>query len=381
MTDTTPYRTIALVAHWDWVLYNFRLPLALRLSEAGFDVTFVCPEGKYVRVLVEAGFRWIDWPVSRRSVNPLKEVGSIIRLIRIYRRHGFNICHHFTIKPNLYGTIASRFNRKMAVINTFSGMGYVFSGAAKAGLIRALVLPPMKWALSRRGVYTTFQNPSDLEAAVGSKLLPRERARLIVGSGVDVERFRPVSKSKDAPVVVMAARLLRDKGVIEFLKAAQMLIEGGSDARFVLAGEPDIGSPSSLTETELEMWRKHGSVEFTGHVADVVPLLRSADIAVLPTYYPEGVPKFLIEAAACGLALVASDIPPCREVVQEGRNGYLVPIKDARALAAALKVLTEDSDLRTEMGRTSRRLVEDRFDERDVLLKHIQLYEEALAAS
>lgn len=367
--------SVALVAHWDWVLYNFRLPLARRLRDLGAEAVFVSPPGRYVPLLERAGFRWAAWTVERRSLNPLGEAVSVVRLAHLYRRERFGAVHHFTIKPVLYGTLAACLAGVPRVINTFTGLGFLFSEAGSARGLRAAVLPLLRWALHRNAVVTVFQNLEDRDRFLSAGLLPISQSRVIAGSGVDVARFAPAPPATGLPVALLAARLLWDKGVAEFVDAARRLRAWGVEARYWVAGEADPGNPKSIAVEQLTRWAEEGPVEFLGHRADMPALLRQVHVAVLPSYH-EGVPKFLLEAAAAGLPLVASDIPGCRAVVQPEVNGLLVPPRNPEALAAALARLLRDAGLRQAMGAAARATAVERFDERQIADRYESLYRE-----
>ena len=373
---------VLMMAHWDWVLYNFRLPLARALREKGFEVIFVCPYGEYVPKLKEEGFRWIHWAIVRRSLNPVRELIAILHLASIYQREQPQIVHHFTIKPNFYGSIAALLARRDKVINTFTGLGFLFSEHPLAIGLRSSVLPLAKLALRASKGWSVFQNRQDLETCLRLRLVLPERVVVIDGSGIDTRKFHP---NHDSPpdnhehptVVLMAARLLWDKGVREFVEAARVLKARGLQVEFWLAGKPDNGNPMCVPEEFLKEWREEGLINWLGHRDDMPNLLQQVDIAVLPSYH-EGVPRFLLEAAACGLPLVATDIEGCRVVVRDGVNGFLVPVKDPYALADAIETLIKKPELRRQMGIASRKIVEAEFDERIILNKWLALYDRVL---
>jgi glycosyltransferase involved in cell wall biosynthesis len=375
---------VLMVAHWDWVLYNFRLPLARALREKGFEVIFVCPYGEYVPKLKEEGFCWIHWAIVRRSLNPVRELIAILYLASIYQREQPQIVHHFTIKPNLYGSIAAFLTGTRGVINTFEGLGFLFSEYPLAISLRSVVLPIAKLAFKASKVWCIFLNQQDLETCLRLKLILPERAIVITSIGVDTKKFRPnheflLNNHKHPIVVLMAARLLWDKGVREFVEAARMLKARGLQVEFWLAGKPDNGNPMCVPEEFLKKWQEEGLINWLGHRDDMPNLLQQVDIAVLPSYH-EGVPRFLLEAAACGLPLVATDIEGCRVVVREGVNGFLVPPRNPTALADALERLLQDPSLRRRMGQASRHIAEVEFDERKVLAKWLALYERVLSS-
>jgi glycosyltransferase involved in cell wall biosynthesis len=375
---------VLIVAHWDWVLYNFRLPLARALREKGFEVIFVCPYGEYVPKLKEEGFFWIHWAIVRRSLNPVRELIAILYLASIYQREQPQIVHHFTIKPNFYGSIAALLARRDKVINTFTGLGFLFSEHPLAIGLRSSVLPLAKLAFRASKGWSVFQNRQDLETCLRLRLVLPERVVVIDGSGIDTRKFHP---NHDSPpdnhehptVVLMAARLLWDKGVREFVEAARVLKARGLQVEFWLAGKPDNGNPMCVPEEFLKKWQEEGLINWLGHRDDMPNLLQQVDIAVLPSYH-EGVPRFLLEAAACGLPLVATDIEGCRVVVREGVNGFLVPPRNPTALADALERLLQDPSLRRRMGQASRHIAEVEFDERKVLAKWLALYERVLSS-
>ncbi len=382
---------VLLVAHWDWVLYNFRLPLAEALREQGYEVVFVCPFGEYIDKLMSKGFQCIHWSVIRRSVNPIEEIKALFHLAHIYRQEKPNLVHHFTVKPNLLGSLAARLvtglkgKNQLRVINTFTGLGFLFSDHLTARLLRVITLPFFRFGQNGHKVWTVCQNFGDKEKLIQFRLATPSRTFVIVSSGVDIHEFSPDGQSDNSsqhnrtPIILMAARLLWDKGVKEFVEAAQLLKKRGVDAEFWLAGKPDDGNPMAVPEEFLQRWNEQGIIRWLGHCDNMPELLRQVDVAVLPSYH-EGVPRFLLEAAATGLPLVATDIEGCRMVVRNGVNGYLVPIRDAQALADAIERLVHNPQLRLQMGKASREIVVKEFDERKILEQWLRLYEQVLSS-
>jgi glycosyltransferase involved in cell wall biosynthesis len=369
---------ILLVAHWDWVLYNFRLSLAKALQEHGCEVVFVCPFGDYVAKLRSEGFRCIHWHVNRRSLNPFQEAGAVTRLTRIYRGVMPDVVHHFTIKPNLYGTISARLAKVPAVINTFTGLGYLFSNNYQARLLRVLISPVLRRVLHMPKSVTVFQNEPDRQTFIRMRLISPEQTAVIAGSGVDVHRFAPggrriISQEAQKPVVFMASRLLKDKGIEEFVEASRRLRAKGVEAQFWVAGEQDKGNPACIADKVLSAWREEAVVDFLGHRSDMPELLQRADMAVLPSYH-EGVPRFLLEAAATGLPLIATDIEGCKMVVQNEVNGLLVPPRDVNSLTQAIERLLCDEGLRRRMGQAGRKIAETIFSEEKIIEQYLDLY-------
>jgi glycosyltransferase involved in cell wall biosynthesis len=368
---------ILFVANWDWVLFNFRLPLASAARRAGHEVFLVCPNGPYAAEMRASGFEVIEWPLIRRSVNPLRETVAITRLMAIYRALKPTLIQHFTIKPSVYGSLAVRALRRCRcpLINTFSGLGFLFSRHGKARLLRAAVSPALRFALCNRQTWTVFHTEADREAFVRFGLASPDRVRLIPGSGVDTKRFRPCSAPHGrVPVVVTGARLLWDKGVGDLVAACRILRRDGVQAECWVAGETDPGNPSCIPRTTIDEWQREGIIRFPGHMHRMEELLSKADIAVLPSYY-EGVPRFLLEAAAAGLPVVATDIDGCRSVVHAGVNGLLVPPRRPELLAEALGTLIRDPILRRQYGEASRVIAEDHSEDK-IIAEYLRLYEE-----
>ena len=378
---------ILFVANWDWVIYNFRLDLARALREEGYEVVLVSPEGRYVEELTkEHGFRWIEWPLKRRTLNPLGELVAIRKLARIYEQEQPEIVHHDTIKPNLYGSIADLLLRRKksghrppVILNSFMGLGFLFSDRKSARLLRPFVLPIMRFAFRRTRVFTTFSNSSDRKRFEDLRLIERGAARLMVSEFVDTTTFAPAIEPGDEDddggiVVLMAARLLYDKGVAEFAAAAVELAGKGSAIRMVLAGEPDTDSPGFVPEARLRQWHERGIITWLGKRSDMPGLLKTADVVVLPTYYNEGLPRILVEAAASGLPLIATDIPACRRVVDDGENGFLIPPRNAAAVVDAIEKLASDRSLRMKMGHASRAKALNEFAAHKVVQEWIGLY-------
>jgi glycosyltransferase involved in cell wall biosynthesis len=308
---------ILFVANTGWYLYNFRLPLARFLRGRDVEVVLVSPRDPYVARMQAEGFRWIELALDRRSVNPLRELLVVGRLARIYRQERPAAVHHFTAKCVLYGTIAAKLSGVRAVVNALTGLGHIFMGTGrKARVLRPIVRWLYRNILTARRVRVVFQNPDDLQTFTDSKLVVPDRTVLIRGSGVNLQRFSPRACRADAPpapIVLFAARLNRDKGVCEFVEAARMLKSRGVEAIFQIAGSPDPGNPTSITAAQLEEWRREGAVDLLGHVDAIDEIIAQASLVTLPTHGGEGVPRVLLEAAAMGKPIVATDVPGCRE--------------------------------------------------------------------
>lgn len=370
---------IVLFANTDWYLYNFRRSLALALRDAGHDLLLVSPPGDYGERLRALGLRWEPLPMERRSLHPLREAMLLWGLRGLFRRERPALVHGFTIKCAVYGSLAARAAGVGARVNAVAGMGYVFiSDDLRARLLRPMVRALLRLALGGRGARLILQNPDDVALFERAGLVALADVRLIPGSGVDCARFAPSSEPRPPDGrfrVLLPARLLWDKGLAEFVEAARRLHAEGRAIDFLLAGDPDDGNPAAVPEQTIRGWVAEGLVQWLGHVEDMPGLYRSVDAVVLPSYR-EGLPKGLIEAGACGLPLVTTDVPGCREVVTDGEDGLLVPVRDAAALAAAIARLHDDAALAARLGHAARAKAKARFDESLVVARTIAVYEE-----
>jgi glycosyltransferase involved in cell wall biosynthesis len=371
---------IGLVAHWDWVLHNFRLSLADGLREAGAEVVLICPPGSYSAQWDRMGYHYHPWNTGRRGVNPLKEGSSLIALARTYRREQLDAVYHFTVKPVIYGSLAARLAGTQTVINTLSGLGYLFSDDSRARVARVAARPLLRQALLRRNAWLILENEGDTASLQSLGLLPEGRTTMIPGSGVDLSRFHPSTAAADPskiPMVLMAARLLRTKGVEEFVRCASELRDAGVEARFVVAGTPDEGNPHSIPHSTIEAWSRTSPVEFVGQVDDLAPIMRDADIAVLPTTYPEGAPRFLLGAAACGLPAVATDLPGCRFAVRHAETGYLYPPDAPGELTRYVSSLLSDRSSARQFGERASSLASQEFSQASVVQAYLDVYRSA----
>lgn len=364
-----------LFANTDWYLFNFRLPLARALTRAGWEVVLLSPPGDFSKKLQQAGFVWRPVGMSRAKLGLLSELGTVMQLLHIYREERPDVAHHFTLKCIAYGGLASRLVGTKS-IHALTGLGHVFtSDSLRNRFLRPIVRLVLRLVLKDCDV--VFQNPDDLAEFEHAGLIKGSRAHLIRGSGVDCDRFVPTGRriGTEAVTIVMVARLLREKGVREYVNAARIVKQEHPTTRFLLIGDEDPGNPSAISKQELVDWRNEGLIEFLGFRSDIPEMLAIADIAVLPSHR-EGVPRSLLEAAACALPLIATDVPGCREIVRNGHNGVLTPREDFNALAQAMSMLIINPELRSRMGNASRERVVAEYSEELVIHRTLGLYAE-----
>ncbi|WP_116812554.1 glycosyltransferase family 4 protein [Steroidobacter cummioxidans] len=357
---------IAVVSRCARTLFNFRRSLIGAAQRAGAEVTAFGSAGEgFEQRLQSQGMRFEHIPVSWRGLDPLADLMLLGTMARMFRRYRPHIVHCFTIKPAIFGTVAAWLAKVPLRVVTITGLGHAFTTAGP--LVRGVVTRLYRFALARAHV-VFFQNKDDRDLFVQLGLVSAGVARLIPGSGVDLERFAPVALpggGRDSPRFLMIARLLREKGVREFIEAAAAVKQRYPGAAFTLLGGADSRNPSSLSAAEIAELRNSAAVQWVDEVLDVRQYIAAADVMVLPSYR-EGLPRTLLEGAAMGRALVATDAPGCREVVIPGETGYLVPVRDSAALAQAMQTLCECPDEIPALGRAARHMVEAIYDQRVV---------------
>jgi len=374
-----PERKLLIVVNDAAFFLSHRLPLAQAAARAGYRVKVIVGAGSGEAALDDTGIAWQSVPLSRSGTNPWREWRSFRALVATYRRERPDLVHHVTVKPVIYGTLAARVAGVPGVVNALTGLGFVFTeGGDRSRLARAWVGLLYRFALRHRNMRCIFQNRADLDEFVTLTGVSAQCTRLIPGAGVDLATFTCTPGPPLPPTFLLVGRMLGDKGVREFVDAAKQLKARHPDWRFRLVGDVDAGNPSSLRRTELEAWAARGWVEWLGRRDDVAALMRDAHIVCLPSYR-EGLPKTLLEASASGRAMIATDVPGCRDVVADGVTGLLVPPRDAAALACAMEQLGVDPQLCERMGRAARTRAETDYSVDDVARATLGLYAELAA--
>jgi len=363
----------------DWYFWSHRVDLARAAREAGYDVvvaTRVTDHGERIR---KEGFRLEPLEMVRRSRNPFREVVAVAELVRLYRRVRPDVVHHVAMKPILYGSVAAWFTRVPAVINAFAGLGYIFMDGRNR-LLRWGMKTALRIVLSLGHSVVLVQNHDDQDRLVREGVTPVSRTKIIAGSGIDVAVYSLQPQPSGIPIVVLPARMLWDKGVGEFVEAARQLKRKGVLARFILVGRRDEHNPAAIPEIRLKEWMHEGVVEWWGHREDMPAVYAAAMLVVLPSYR-EGLPKVLLEAAACGRAMVTTDVPGCREIVRDRFNGLLVSPKDSVSLAAAIGELLSDHQMREVMGQRNRTRVIAEWSGHRITEQVLDLYQDMVKVS
>lgn len=362
-----------------------RLPVGLAMRERGWEVHVAAPADPTVAArITAAGLHFHSIPLGRGGRNPLAELRLLAALFGLFLRLRPDLLHLVSIKPVIWGGLVARLLGLPAVVHAITGLGYLFIRAdGGAGLIHRLLFRLYRFALHHRNAVTIFQNPDDLEIFTRERLVPPNSWVMIRGCGVDMRVFCEQPEpaiGPDHPLVVMfPARLLGDKGVREFVAAAQLLRADHVNARFVLVGRRDPDNPTDVGEAQLRQWIDAGIVEYWGYAEDMPAMLARAHIVVMPSYR-EGLPRGLIEAAAIGRAIVTTDVPGCREVVRHEVNGLLVPVRDGTATAAAIRRLLDDAGLRHRLASGGRAVAASEFSVEGFVVASLTTYDRLLQA-
>ena len=357
-----------------------RMELCYAARKMGLEVHVAAPPGPAASEITKEGFFFHEIPMSRNGTSIWQEPATIFALFRLYRRLRPGLVHHFRLKPVLHGSLAASLAGVPAVVNTLTGLGHVFTEPSRRNaLLRKLISTGCKRAFRHRNLRVVFQNPDDRAVFIRDRIVPGDQTTVIKGSGVDISMFGFSPEPEGTPVVLLASRMLWDKGIAQFVEAAQILKAEGIQARFVLVGSLDPENPAAISAEQLQAWKENGGVEWWGLRKDMPAVLAQSHIVCLPSYR-EGIPRILIEAAACGRPIVTTDAPGCRELVRPGENGLIVPVQDTHALAAALRTLIENPEMRKAMGHYNRGLAVQEFDLELVVSRYKMVYQDLLRA-
>lgn len=367
---------LLMILNVDWAFISHRLPIAEAAAEAGWDVHIATTLTEHSAKLDAYDFTIHGAPINRGSWNPLELAKALAKYWSIIRAVRPDVVHLVTIKPVLLGGLAARLLRVPGVVFAVAGLGHVFIARSMLGKVRrTLVRTLYRLAMSRGNKVVIFQNSQDEAELVGLGCVRDDEVMRLPGSGFDVDQFEVSEIPSGRPVFLLASRLIKTKGVMEFANAAAMLRGEGLEAEFLLVGSPDTENPEGLSSRELDALRAYGAVKVLGHRDDVPELMRAAWVVVLPSYYGEGLPKVLIEAAAVGRAVITTDSPGCRDAIEDGVTGLLVPERDVPALASAMRTFAKDKAMVEEFGLRGRRRAESMFRIQDIVAQHLEAYD------
>lgn len=373
-------KKLLFVVNVDWFFLSHRLPIALEAMQSGFEVHIATGITDKLNVLQSHGLKVHSLNLVRGGISVLNAVKTIVELRRIFMQIKPDVVHLVTIKPVLLGGLVGRWLRVPVLVSAISGLGYVFTSRGKLARPLKLVVGRIySWALGHHNQIVIFQNPDDRDILTKATGLSETKVEMIRGSGVNLKQHTLTPELTGLPVVLFPARLLADKGIFEFVQAATLLRAKGISARFALAGMVDSANPTSISQAQLDSWLAEGTVEHWGYRTDMPQVISSANLVVLPSYR-EGLPKVLLEAAACGRAVVTTDVPGCRDAIEPDVTGLLVPVRNAESLACAIEQLLIAPERRLKMGLAGRQLAEKEFDVRAVVDKHIAIYRRLLAS-
>jgi glycosyltransferase involved in cell wall biosynthesis len=367
------------VVNEDWAFVSHFFERAVAAQSAGYKVDISAHCGEKQAVLEAAGFTIYPHNISRSGTNPFIEIRNLFAMIKVFRKSKPDIIHLIALKPIVIGAIAARIYGKAQVVCAPIGMGYLFSSNdRKARLLQPLVRFVLRRLLRLKNTQVIIENDEDCESLVSGNFVKMSNIQVIKGAGVDLSLYKAIPENPEAQVVTMFSRVLRDKGVLDYVEAAKIVHREFPNALFQLVGDCDPGNPTSFSESEVRSWESAGSIKWLGYRTDVPELLAASNIVCLPSYR-EGLPKTLIEACAAQRAIVATDVTGCREVVSHGSNGLLTPVRNPEKLAEAISQLLGDPIQRTTFAKNGRVRAETEFASSIVIKRTLSVYEKVLS--
>ena len=377
MPKKTNKSKIVLVSNTSWYLYNFRVKLLFLIKSYNYELFLICPRDEYTEKLEKLGFKIYNWDLQRRSINPLKELISVYKLARIYIQIKPNIVHHFTIKACIYGSISAFMCNVKVVINSFTGLGHFFiSNNLKIKFIRKISRIFIKIIFSKINTKLILQNNSDRKKLLKLKITTKNKSIVIPGSGVDLDYFYPQEKIFDKNMIklLFPSRLIKEKGIMELIRACLLLEQDNIPIKLYIAGKLDEGNRSSLNKEEIDVLKKLKNVFLMGHVEDIRNLYRKIDIVVLPSWR-EGLSKALLEAAAMEKAIITTNVPGCKEIVKHMETGLLVNVNNPLQIKESIIKIYNNPDLLKKFGEAARLRVKKKFEVKKINKMTIREYE------
>lgn len=369
-------KKILMVANVDWFFISHRLCIAQEAAKQGWDVIVAAEDTGRAFEIESEGIRFINFPFSRSGTNPIEELKTLMHFYKLYKDLKPDVVHHITLKPVIYGSFVAKILKIKGVLNAVSGLGYNFT-EGRSGIVSKIMIKKMRFGFARKNVSIIFQNQDDCQELKELDVInSKNNIIFIKGSGVNLDVFKPKGDLKEGRVkILLPTRMLWDKGVREVREASDILKKEYKDKiTFVLSGLADEENKAGVPSNYLNEWQDGSYVKWIGYRKDMVSVYEDVDIVLLPSYR-EGMPKTLIEACAMGKPIITTNAIGCRECVDEGVNGFKVPIKSSSDLAQAIIKLIENSSMRVEMGRQSRLKAVKEFDQKEVVAKHLDLYE------
>jgi len=371
-------KKILFVVNVDWFFISHRLPLAIKAIENGYEVHLACNYSKSKEFLENIGIACHEIQFTRSNydiMNALMICKQIYALLKLVKP---DITHFITIKPILLGGIVAKLLKVPSVVFAISGLGYIFISKGKIASIRKRLIGLIyAYVFKRKNICVIFQNNDDQNELSKLTGFTEMHSVIIPGSGVDTEKFSMSQLPKSPPVIMMASRLLKDKGVYEYISAAEIISHKKQNIKFVLVGAPDPENPSSISIEELNEWIDKGYIEYWGQQEDMPSVISKSTIVVLPSYR-EGLPKVLLEASSCGRPIITTNVPGCRDAIIDMRTGFLVEKCNAQDLADKILTLSGNIDQSIKMGQSGRKLVEEKFSEKLIVSHHMKIYEKLL---
>ena len=368
---------IVLVSNTSWYIYNFRLKLLFLIKSNNYDLFLICPKDEYTEKLEKLGFKIYTWNLNRRSINPLRELISVYKLVRIYSLIKPQIVHHFTIKACIYGSISAFLCNVKVIVNSFTGLGHFFiSNNIKIKFIRKISTIFIKFIFSEINSILILQNNSDREKLLKLKITTKNKSKVIPGSGIDLNYFYPEEKKFDKNLLklLFPSRLIKEKGILELIKACILLDEEKIPIKVYIAGKLDEGNRSSLTKEEISVLKKQRKIHILGHVEDMRNLYKRVDIVILPSWR-EGLSKALLEAAAMEKAIITTNVPGCKEIVKNMKTGLLVNVNDPIQIKESVIKLYNNPELINKFGKAARMRVKKNFEVNKINKMTLREYE------
>ena len=368
---------ILFITNVDWFFLSHRLEIGLQAISEGYEVHIATSFTNCENDLISKGFKTHELDIDRCKTNVFNSLRTFLNILIITYKIKPDIIHSITIKPVLFGGIVSRLFRRTNFVASISGLNNIFISKSKLNkIIRIFVKILYKFSLSQKRVKVIFQNSNDERIITKCCNLKNENKILIPGSGTDLSFFKPDKTKNKSDIVLFASRLLISKGILEFIKSAEALNSSGY--KFLIAGKLDIDNPDCISKKELDFYLKKGIVEYLGEISNIRELLLKSKIVVLPSFYGEGLPKILIEAAACGVPVITTDHPGCRDAIIPGKTGILVPIKDTKSIIKGIKTLLKSRVIYENMSKEARVLDLKKYDVKDVVRKNIRIYDQLI---